>query len=245
MPRSTHAPAFSALTARGLRAALLGASLVSLACSTQHAAPLNPTDFALGDFETSADLAPAPVSGGLIPNTLQYVRLATDTTRCLAVFDDLTKVGSPVIIAKCGPNNPKQVFKFTSANEVRTTANSCIGANGEQPRIGTPIAVVACNGKPGSRWTYDAAQRLANGAGACFTVAGIALTNAAKVQLGACATPAPWSQKVLWNTPGAPAAPGPAPPPRQHRPRRPQAPQSHRCACRRRPTRSREAIAFA
>ncbi len=213
MSRSTHAPAFSALTARGLRAAILGASLISLACSTQHAAPLNPTDFSLGDFEAAPDLSPVAFSGGLVPNTLQLVRLAADTTRCLAVSDELTKRGNPVIIAKCTPSNPRHQFKLTSDGELLSSANSCIGAFGEKGTLGSTIAVTSCEGKPGSRWTYDASQRLANSAGGCFTIQGIALTPGAKAQLGACASPVPWSQKLWWNTPGTPVNPTPNPPP--------------------------------
>ena len=207
MARSTHASAFSALTARGLRAAILGASLISLACSTQHAAPLNPTNFSLGDFEAAPDLSPVAFSGGLVPNTLQLVRLAADTTRCLAVSDELTKRGNPVIISKCGSNNPRQQFKLTTDGQLLTSANSCIGAVGEKVQRGSPVGVTSCEGKPGSRWSYDAAQRLANAAGGCFTIEGIALTAAAKAHLGPCASPVPWSQKLWWNTPGTPGQP--------------------------------------
>ncbi|MEW5917566.1 MAG: ricin-type beta-trefoil lectin domain protein [Gemmatimonadota bacterium] len=220
MPRS-HAPAFGVLKFRALRAALIGASILITACTYQDATPLTPIevpeDLAASVNEypgmhKSSDANPGATSG-LVPNTFQLVRLATDTSRCLAVSDDLTKIGNRVIIGKCGPNNPRMRFKYVSSGEIRTTANSCIGAYADVPRIGTPVAIVPCDGKPRSHWTYDAGNHLKNNAGACFTVAGTTLTNAARVNLGACASPAPWSQKVYWNTPGAPVVPPTTPPP--------------------------------
>ncbi|MGH7695439.1 MAG: ricin-type beta-trefoil lectin domain protein, partial [Gemmatimonadaceae bacterium] len=214
MPYSQQlVPAFRALIARALRASLLGANLLSLACSNQEEAPLNPTDFSLGEI-AALERSPGAVATGLVPNTAQRIRLAADTTRCLAVGDDPTKIGNPVIVAMCGQST-KLLFTFTSANEIRTSVNSCIGAYSESadaPKIGSPIAVVSCNGKPASKWTYDAAQRLANGGGGCYTVQGITLTTAAKAKTATCVSPAPWSQKVQWLTPGG-SLPSPTPPP--------------------------------
>ena len=157
------------------------------------------------------DRVPGTVASGLLPNTLQQVRIAADTSRCLTVAEDNIKVGNPIIIAKCGTST-RQLLKFTSVGEIRTSSDACIGAYAEVPKVGSPIAIVACNGKASSRWSYDAAQRLANGAGGCYTVVGITLTLAAKAQLQNCASPAPWSQKTLWTTAGA-GLPSPTPPP--------------------------------
>jgi hypothetical protein len=229
LPRSQQlVPALRALIARATRASLLGASLLTLACSTQEDAPLNPNSFSLGEITAreragerggeraaGVERSPGAVATGLVLNTPQKIRLAADTTRCLAISDDIAKIGNPVIVAMCGPAT-RHLFKFTSANEIRTSVNSCIGAyagSADAPRMGSAIAVVACNGKPASKWTYDAAQRLANNAGGCYTVQGITLTNAAKAKTGACIAPAPWSQKVQWITPGGPSVPGPTPPP--------------------------------
>jgi hypothetical protein len=211
VPRSKFPFGFRVLT--GVRAALLGAAFFSLACSDHEAAPFNPSDLSIVDFETSADERPRDGSStvsasGLVPNTQQMVRLATDTTRCWAVSDDLRQVGNPVIVARCGVNNPRMLFTFNSASEIRTSANSCIGAAGA---LGSPVTVVPCDGKPGSRWTYDGAQRLANYAAGCYTVTGITLTAAAKASLAPCSSPAPWSQKLYWNTPGTPVNPAPVP----------------------------------
>ncbi|HEY7568854.1 MAG TPA: ricin-type beta-trefoil lectin domain protein [Gemmatimonadaceae bacterium] len=220
MPRSQQlVPAFRALIARALRASLLGASLFSIACSSQDDAPLNPNNFSLEEVAAkkdrgvdAMDRAPGAAAPGLLPNTVQQVRIAAAPTRCLAIAENNTIVGNPVIIANCG-SSPKQLLKFTSAGEIRTSFNSCIGAYGEVPKVGSAIAIVPCTRKPASRWSYDANQRLANGVGGCFTVKGITLTPGAKAQLQNCASPAPWSQKVLWTTPGVPGVPGPTPPP--------------------------------
>ena len=56
MPRSQQlVPAFRALTARALRASLVGASLLTLACSTQEDAPLNPNNFSLEDISAARE----------------------------------------------------------------------------------------------------------------------------------------------------------------------------------------------
>ncbi len=205
-------PAFRPLIARALRVCLVGASLLSLACSTQEDAPLNPNSFSI-DEVAALERSPGNVAMGLVPNTAQRIRLAADTTRCLAIGDDKTKIGNPVIVALCGP---RHLFTFTSAGEIRTSVNSCIGAysGSDAPKVGALVAVVACNGAPASKWTYDAAQHLANTAGGCYTVQGITLTAAAKAKTATCVSPAPWSQKVQWITPGVSVpSPTPTPPP--------------------------------
>ena len=213
MPYSQQlVPAFRFLTARALRASLLGAALLSLACSSdQKEAPLNPINFSLDEI-AALERTPGGVATGLVPNSAQRIRLAADTTRCLAVGDDPTKIGNPVIVALCGPST-KMLFTYTSASEIRTSVNSCIGAysGSEGTKIGVPVTVVACNGAPASKWTYDAAQHLANNAGGCYTVQGITLTAAAKAKTATCVSPAPWSQKVEWITPGGSPVPTPTP----------------------------------
>jgi ricin-type beta-trefoil lectin protein/Big-like domain-containing protein len=216
LPRSQLlVPAFRPLIARALRASLLGASLLSLACSSQEDAPLNPNNFSLGEI-AARELAPDNVAPGLVPNTKQRIRLAADTTRCLAVTNDQSIVGNPVLVVNCG-SSTKQLFRFTSANEIRTEANSCIGAYSptmDAAKVGSAVAVVACNGKAASKWTYDLIQRLANSAGGCYTVQGITLTSLAKAKTANCVLPAPWSQKVQWITPGGSLpTPTPTPPP--------------------------------
>jgi len=213
LPYPQLVPAFRRLIARALRVSLLGASLLSLACSSEEHAPLNPNNFSLDEIAVREHL-PGIVATALVPNTAQRIRLAADTTRCLAISDDASKIGNPVIVAMCG-SSTRNLFTFTSANEIRTSVNSCIGAysGSDAPKIGAGIAVVACDGKPASKWTYDAAQRLANSAGGCYTVQGISLTTAAKAKSATCVSPAPWSQKVQWITLGGPSVPPPPPTP--------------------------------
>jgi hypothetical protein len=210
-----HPPLRSLFFQRAIAALIAG--IAAGACSDNRTTSLNPTEVAPEATVEVLDRAQArptaPVATGLVRNTPQNVRFFADTTKCLAVSDEQLRVGSPVIIVRCGPN-VKQRFRFTMDNEIRTHAGTCVGAFGSPPRTGSPIAIVPCDRSPRSRWVYDGAERLANRAGGCFTATGMRLVvPGGRAQIAPCTSPAPWSQRMNWHTPGAAAPPAPTPTP--------------------------------